>query len=30
MGWRDPLMAAGFGNDAKAHEKWAEEAIKEL
>jgi len=22
--WRDALMAAGFGNDVKAHLKWAE------
>jgi len=24
LDWRDILMAAGFGNDVKAHLKWAE------
>jgi len=26
--WRDLFMAAGFGHDVKAHEKWAEEIMK--
>jgi hypothetical protein len=28
MDWRDLFMAAGFGYDVKAHEKWAEEILK--
>ena len=28
MDWRDLLMAAEFGYDAEAHEKWAEELLK--
>ena len=28
MDWRDLFMAAGFGYDIEAHEKWAKEILK--
>jgi len=28
MDWRDLFMAADFGRDVIAHEKWAEEILK--
>ena len=27
MDWRDLFMAAGFGHDVEAHEKWAKEIL---
>ena len=27
--WRDLFMAAGFGHDVNAHEKWAKEILEE-